>query len=174
MQQSPPDLGALAHALDAEGLRYVLIGGLAAVMLGGTNATYDADLAIAYDHDNVSRLVQALAPLHPRPLRLAPGAAWVWDEFCVRPPWSLFVTNAGRVDLILRLPGIDSFDGLYARSRLLPYEDTHVRVASIDDLIAMKAMSDRVKDQLHLVELQALKRLDEDEGLGQNQPVPDG
>ncbi len=163
MQQGPPDLGTLARALDAEDLRYVLIGGLAAVLHGGANATFDADLAVAFDRENVNRLVRALAPLNPRPLRLAPGAAWVWDEFCVRPPWSIFATDAGRVDLIVRLPGLESFDGLYARSRLLPYEDAHIRVASLDDLIAMKAASERPKDQLHLMELRALKRLSEEE-----------
>ena len=141
----------------------MLVGGLAIVMHGGSYPTYDADLAIGFSVENRHLLALALAPLNPRPQRLALGAEWQWDAFCIRGPWSIFETDAGRVDLLVRLPGIESFQGLYERSILIPFEDTHVRIASIDDLLKMKGASDRTKDRLHELELQALKRVREED-----------
>ena len=140
----------------------MLVGGLAIVMHGGNYPTYDADLAIGFSIDNRRLIAKALAPLKPRPQRLAEGAAWQWDELCIRAPWSIFETDAGRVDLLVRLPGIDSFQGIFKRSIIVPFDDTQVRIASIDDLLAMKGASDRTKDRLHEIELQALKRVREE------------
>ncbi|CAN5618137.1 hypothetical protein BH11ARM2_BH11ARM2_26010 [soil metagenome] len=154
-----PDLPKLAAALASEEVDYVLIGGLALILQGGDRFTFDADIAIAFTRENISRVVRALAPLHPRPLRLAPGAAWVWDEFCVRAPWSLFQTDAGRLDLILRLPGADSYAGVYERSRLLVIEGATVRVATLEDLKAMKSVSERDRDRSDVHMIDALLKL---------------
>jgi hypothetical protein len=130
---------------------------------GGTRLTEDVDLAIAFDEENIEHVVNALAPLHPRPGRLAPGAAWVWDKFCVRPPWSIYDTDAGRVDLIIRLPGIDSFDGLYARSEDHEFLGLPLKVATIDDLVAMKRAADRDRDREDVNQLLAIQRLQAEE-----------
>ena len=154
------DLVRIARHLDAEGLRYVLVGGMAVTIHGGSRVTQDADLALAFDLDNRRRLVAALGPLHPRPIRLASGAAWEWDEKCVRAPWSIFQTDAGRVDLIVRLTGIeDGFEGLYARSEWREADGVGIRLASIDDLLRMKGAADRDKDREDVRQLRAIKRL---------------
>ena len=159
MPFNPLDLGKLLSHLNAEpDLRYVLVGGMAVAGHGGTRLTEDIDLAIAFDLDNRRRIVQALAPLNPRPGRLAKGAAWVWDELCVRAPWSIFDTDAGRVDLIIRLPGIDSFDGLYERSEVHEIAGGTVRLASISDLLAMKREADRDRDRDDVNQLLAIQR----------------
>ena len=114
MQENIPDLPRLLRALDASQCRYVLVGGLAALLHGSSLPTQDCDLAIAYDTDNRVRVVQALAPFNPRPLNAEPGN--VWDEKSLIPPWTLLQTELGRVDLLIRIQGIDSFAGLYERS----------------------------------------------------------
>jgi hypothetical protein len=155
-----PDLLRLVDHLDAEGLRYVLVGGMAVMIHGGTRITHDADIAIAFDLDNRRRLVEALAPIHPRPMRLAPGAAWIWDEKCIRPPWTIFMTDAGRLDLIIRLPGVDGgFEGLYERSEWREADGVRLRLASIEDLLAMKAVADRDKDREDERQLRAIKKI---------------
>lgn len=158
MPPAIPDLPRLAAALASEEVEYVLIGGLALILQGGDRVTFDADIAIAFNRDNLSRIVRALRPLDPRPLRLAQGAAWVWDEKCVRPPWSLFQTEAGRLDLILRLPGVESFAGVYGRARTLDIEGAKVRVASLEDLKAMKSASERERDLSDVRVIEALLR----------------
>ena len=154
------DFAQIAKCLDVEGLRYVLVGGMAVTIYGGTRITHDADIAISFDLPNRKRLVDALAPLRPRPMRLAPGAAWEWDAKCLRAPWSIFQTDAGRVDLVVRLSGVEGgFEGLYARSERREADGIEVRLASIDDLLAMKGQADRDKDREDERQLRAIKRL---------------
>ena len=54
-------------------------------------------------------------------------------------------------------------DGLWERATLLDFGGFIVRVASIDDLIAMKRAANRPKDQSHVYELLVLKKLIETE-----------
>ncbi len=160
MQFVPLDLERLLEALSTEPhLRYVLVGGLAVMAHGGTRNTRDADLAIAFDLENRKRVVRALAPLNPRPERLASGAHWIWDELCVRAPWSLFVTDAGRVDLLVRMSGVESFDALYERSEVHEVFGMSLRIASIDDLLAMKRTAGRDRDQEDIRQLEAIQKL---------------
>lgn len=166
MPFNPLDLGRLFSSLNAvPELRYVLVGGMAVAAYGGTRLTEDIDLAIAFDEDNIAHIVRALAPLNPRPGRLAPGAAWVWDKFCIRAPWSIYNTDAGRVDLIIRLPGVDSFDGLFARSEEHEFFGHPLRIASIDDLVAMKKTADRDRDRDDVNQLLAIQRLQAEESV---------
>lgn len=95
-------------------------------------------------------------------MRLAPGAAWEWDEKCIRKPWTILQTDAGRLDLIIRLPGIeDGFEGLFQRAELLEADGVRLRLASIDDLLKMKAAAERDKDREDERQLRAIKSLSE-------------
>ncbi len=57
------DLLALCKALNAEGVRYVLIGGFAVILHGFVRATKDIDLLIDASSENVQRLKRAMAVL---------------------------------------------------------------------------------------------------------------
>jgi hypothetical protein len=57
------DLLSLCKALNAEGVRYVLIGGFAVILHGFVRATKDIDLLVDASSDNVQRLKRAMAGL---------------------------------------------------------------------------------------------------------------
>ncbi len=57
------DLLTLCQALNAEGVRYVLIGGFAVILHGFVRATKDIDLLIDASVENVQRLKRAMAVL---------------------------------------------------------------------------------------------------------------
>jgi len=52
-----------------------------------------------------------------------------------------------------------AFDKLAFRAVQRAYGDAYVSVASLDDLIDMKKAAGRVKDQLHLLELEAIRKI---------------
>jgi predicted nucleotidyltransferase len=155
-----PDFERLLSALDAAGVRYVLIGGLAMIAQGSSYQTDDADLAFARDRANVASLSEALKPFDPRPVDFPRELPFVWDGQTLHNSSVLTLeTTIGRIDLLGEPAGIDSFDGLFERSTTVDLFGHSVKVASIDDLIAMKQAAGREKDRLHILELEALRGL---------------
>ncbi|MBX7134643.1 MAG: nucleotidyltransferase [Fimbriimonadaceae bacterium] len=159
MLQKPPEFTEILHALNRESVRFVIIGGLALVLQGGSYVTFDLDLALASDPENGSALIRALAPYHPFPPNFGSADRFVWDDRSFRGAVISLVTDLGHLDLLLVLPGVDSFESLYARAEDRIVAGAHVKVAAIDDLIAMKESADRPKDRAHLDQLIALKKL---------------
>ncbi len=66
------------------GVDFIVIGGLAANLLGSRRVTYDIDFCFSRSRANLQRLSAALAPLHPRLRGLPPGLPFVWDEKSLR------------------------------------------------------------------------------------------
>lgn len=144
-------------ALDAEGAQYVVVG-CAMVLRGTTHVTVDSDLAIAADEENRSAVARALKPLEPEPNHLPRGQKVVWDERSIRGVMVGLRTVAGDLDLMLVLPGVESFGDLYTRSVIVESMGRKIRVASIPDLIAMKHVAGRAKDLDHIEELEEYER----------------
>ena len=153
----------LFKALDEEGVRYLVAGGLAVNLHGVSRLTMDVDLMIALDAGNLGRFVQAaqrlaLAPVVPVPLAdLADEAnvrSWVTQRrmlaFALRPP----VKSDPTVDLLVETPV--PFEEAYARRIEKTISGTRIPVASIADLIAMKTGTGRLKDESDIASLRAL------------------
>lgn len=158
MPQNPPDFESLIRALNGAEVLYVVIGGLAMILQGSDYATVDSDFAVSTNETNTQPIVQALAPLRPHPHN-ATVDNFVWDELSIFGSVISLVTDAGDVDLLRDLPGVDSFEGLFARADVRTVYGQPVHVASLADLIAMKREADRPKDRNHLIELEALARM---------------
>lgn len=119
----------------------------------------DTDFAIATDSKNIFAIVKALENLNPPPWNYGEAVPFLWDERSVRGSNVSLSTLAGDVDLLLELPGIDSFEGLWQRSIKKSLDDIEFHVASIDDLITMKRVAGRPNDIVHLAELARLRKI---------------
>jgi hypothetical protein len=74
-----PDLIGLLRVLSGAGVRYIVVGGVAAGVHGALRPTLDLDVVYARDPENVAQLAAALAPYRPY-LRGAPeGLPFVFD-----------------------------------------------------------------------------------------------
>jgi len=62
----PLQADAILACLEQNGVRYVLIGGLAAILHGSPQATFDADICPARDGDNLEKLATALVQMRAR------------------------------------------------------------------------------------------------------------
>jgi hypothetical protein len=162
----PLDRAALLAALDRHGVRFVLVGGLAAQAYGAKRFTNDADICAEWSDENLSRLAQGLTELHAR-LKIGEGSIETLEvEIDARTIHQIEIgawrTSAGDVDVLLGIPASTRRD--LARYEQLAKNATHfeidsrrVLVASLDDIIRSKEAADRSKDRNALRELRALQ-----------------
>lgn len=153
------------EALNDAGARYLVVGGLAGVLHGFARLTADIDLMVDLQPAEVLKVVAALdaigmQPRHPVQLSdfADPQQRALWIEQRNMTVLSLWdPRNPMRaVDLFVSHPM--SFVDLWNRSELKQLRRTHVRVVSIDDLIALKRIAGRPLDLQDIVELEAIKK----------------
>jgi predicted nucleotidyltransferase len=150
------------HSLDVERLvttfarhdvRYLVVGGIAAILHGWPGATADFDLLGAFDSENLERLSGALRELG------AAGAGWdgTATTMATHTAWSL-ETDSGPVDVLFVLEPRGTYDELRPDGEDVPAFGVVIPVVSLDDLIELKASLGRPKDLRVVVELQELRR----------------
>ena len=153
----------LFAALNEAEVRYVVVGGLAAVLHGHARLTADVDLVVDLEPDEARKALQVLATLGFQP-RLPVAATdfanpdtrrrWI-DEKGMRVFSLVDPDNPMRaVDLFAE--HVLDFEHLWQRSEEIALRDTRVRVASIPDLIELKRRAGRHKD---LTDIEALKEI---------------
>ncbi len=147
--QLPPILAALSKC----GVDYVIVGGLAGTAHGSSYPSFDLDIAYSRAEANLERVAEALRQLEVTLTNAPPDLPFQIDTTTLRNGANLtFDTAFGRFDIFGHIDGIKSYDDLRARSVTATLEGAEVRVASIDDLIAMKRASNRAKDRLMVEE----------------------
>ncbi len=159
------DAAALLHVLDAHGVRYVVVGGLAATAHGATRVTFDVDLVPEWSDANLERLASALRELDARlfvgdadePLQF-PIDAQSLRQFEV----STWRTRAGDVDVIVGTPTttrgmLAGYDALASRADERTAFGVTVSIASLDDIIESKEALGREPDLVALPELHRLR-----------------
>ena len=164
MQEDPIDFRAAIQLFVEGRVRFVLIGGLAMVARGASHITVDIDVSYDRSTGNLTALVEALKNCHAR-LRNAPAdLPFILDVKTFKNVQNLtLTTDVGAIDLLAVPDGVDSFEGLWERADEMEVFDMKVRVASIEDLIAMKRAAGRPKDKQHLLELLDLQQFLRDE-----------
>jgi predicted nucleotidyltransferase len=152
------DIEHLIATLSSANVRYVLIGGAAMRAHGSAHVTDDVDVAYARDADNLTALVTALSPLHPRLRGVPEELRFLWDERTLKMGQNFtLVTDAGSLDLLGEPAGVGPFEELWGRAVVMELFGESVRVASIEDLIAMKKAAGRTKDKNHILELEQIR-----------------
>jgi hypothetical protein len=146
--------------LIAAGVRFVVVGGLAAQAHGSPSLTRDLDICFERSRENLAGLASVLAEIVAirRGLPADSPPMPPLDARTLR-AGSLFTlsTRFGDFDLLASPdPGLD-YDVLHRSAVLAPVFGVDVEVASLDDLIAMKRAAGRPKDRVELEILGALR-----------------
>lgn len=149
----------ILRRLQAHGVRFVLIGGLAAKVHGSPTLTVDIDVCPARDGDNLERLAAVLGELGAGLRGAPPNLPFHPDRRTLERAELLTLrTDHGDLDVITRPQGVDGYDELAANATDTELADgLRVPVASLDDLIRMKRASGRPKDRIELEVLGALR-----------------
>jgi hypothetical protein len=156
---APFDPDCLLRTLDAHGVEYVLVGGLAAVLHGSSVMTSDADIVPARDDRNLERLAAALRDLDAQ-LRVPDGPAVPFDPHpaLLRSMATLnTTTRCGDLDVTFSPAALDDYDALLAGSDAFDISGYRIHVAALGDIIRSKEAANRPKDQATLPILRALR-----------------
>jgi hypothetical protein len=137
---------------------FVLIGGLAAIAHGSAHPSFDVDIAYARDRANLERLAAALTELEARLRGAPPDVPFLLDaETLERGAHFTFETRYGAIDILHDPTGAPAYANLReAAGEPREFQGHHIRIASIDHLIAMKEATARTKDKLHATELRVI------------------
>lgn len=156
------DTEALLRALEDEEVDYVVIGGIAAVLHGSARSTFDLDISFATDPDNLTRLGRTLTTLRARPRGMPDDLPFFPDADTLRRIEVLTMsTMAGDLDVLAHQSGSPVYADLRANADRYEIGEMTIRVARIEDLLAMKSAAGRPKDLADIAELSAILRLRE-------------
>jgi hypothetical protein len=157
------DLEKVLPVLVQSRIDFVILGGIAAGVHGSAYPTYDLDICYSRDPANLQRIVDAIAPLHPRLRGAPPDLPFLFDAETLKRGLNFtFVTDSGDLDLLGEIAGVGGYQQARAASvmtRLLGFE---CPVLSLDALIASKRATGREKDVPKIIELEALREATQD------------
>ena len=153
-------LEQLLQILHVAGVKFVLIGGLAAIAHGAETVTGDVDICYARDRDNLERLAQALAPFRPRLRGAPPDLPFRLDLPTLRSGLNFtLTTDLADLDLLGEVLGLGGYDAVHAASEELEIYDLRCSVITLEGLIRAKRAAGRPKDLRALYELEAIHAL---------------
>ncbi len=119
-------------------VKYVVIGGIAAVLYGVPRATFDLDVLIEPTRENAERLLKAMSEAG-----LGTASLTTVDELLSK-EITIF-TDRIRLDVQTSTPGI-TFQEAWVRRVTMNYKGQTLEVVSLADLIASKRASGRDVD----------------------------
>lgn len=130
---------AIIRLLDERGIRFVLVGGLAAAAHGSPTPTLDIDICYARDEENLGKLAQVLGDLGARLRGVDDDVPFLLDAETLRAgDHFTFETRLGDLDLLGTPSGSSGYEGLAADAIDVDLGGIRVKVASLERLIEMK------------------------------------
>ena len=152
-------------SLSASQEQFVLVGGMAVQLHGYMRSTFDIDLVLAMNDENLVRFIEVakrfgLTPSIPVPIDSLRNAEqieqWYREKgmlaFALREPQ----IGGGVVDILVR-PEVP-YEQLKKNAIAGELFSQQVWIASIDDLLTMKRVANRPKDRLDIEALEKIKR----------------
>jgi hypothetical protein len=116
-------------------VKYLVIGGIAAVLYGVPRATFDLDILIEPTKENAQKLLNALSEVGFGTAELTSADEIIGTEITI-------FTDRVRLDVQTSTPGI-LFEDAWPRRATLTYEGQSFDVVSLADLIQSKTAAGR-------------------------------
>jgi len=143
-----PDFLEILLVLTKHQVRFIVVGGVSAVIQGAPFTTFDLDVVHSRDPSNVDRLLRALESLEAyyrtSPQRKATPAAWR----LLSPGHQLLMTRYGPLDILGMIGQEREYEGLLAHTvEVEVAADVKVRVLDLETLIQTKEETAGEKDK---------------------------
>ncbi len=139
------------------GVRFVLIGGAAAMVHGAARLTQDVDVVYDRESENLERLAVALAPLEPYLRDVPAGLPFQLDVATLERGLNFTLTTAlGPLDLLGEITGGGTYADLRRHTIEIEAFGVHLRCLDLPALIKAKRAAGRPKDLEAIAELEAI------------------
>lgn len=151
--------------LNSHNIKFIIIGGQAAVLQGSAYITVDIDICYSRDKKNLENIVKALSPFHPY-LRGSPkDLSFIFDSKTLQSGLNFtFSTDIGDIDLIGEIQGIGYYNDALKYSETMEIYGIPCHVLTIEGLIKSKKSAGRPKDEPVIKELKALLEIRRQKG----------
>lgn len=138
-------------------VKFIIIGGVAAVVHGAARATFDLDVVYSRNPDNIIHLVQTLIPYSPY-LRDAPdGLPFIFDRVTVQNGLNFtLTTQLGNLDLLGEVVGGGTYEDLLPYSEEIEVFNAKCFCLGLERLITIKRAAGRPKDFEVIAELETI------------------
>jgi len=159
----PLDYRTLFQEMNEAGVDYMLIGGVAVNFYGIPRMTYDLDLMIALNSENILKLLSRLsnwgykprAPVNPNDLAdEKKRAIWIGEKNMKAFSFYHEKEAIGEIDILIDLP--IPYEVFRERAKVFDLEGTSVPVVSVQDLIDLKRRAGRKQDVSDMEHLKAV------------------
>ncbi|MBP7795983.1 MAG: hypothetical protein KA059_04320 [Elusimicrobiales bacterium] len=152
-------------SLNDNGIRYLVVGGVAVLLYGFLRVTADLDIMIDFDDNNIKSFIKTL-----KNLGYKPKVPVSLDDFALSENREKWKKEKGMLVFSLYHPQhpediIDvfiyepvPFIECYHRRKLIYAEDLAISVISIEDLISLKKISGREQDLEDIKALNEIKK----------------
>jgi hypothetical protein len=153
MRQFDDEHLAFLRALNKHSVKYVIIGGHAAIYHGVNRNTGDLDILIEPTITNGHKLIKAMTDLK---LEIPDIKDEEWESQLVLS----FGFEPEAIDILNYSPGLN-FNDVYKNAVLSNYDDTESLIIDIRDLIANKEALNRTGEKAHLdkYDVEVLKKI---------------
>jgi predicted nucleotidyltransferase len=164
-EQSP--LERFCALLTDHGVEFIVVGGQAEALMGSPRVTYDVDLCYRRSYDNLEKLATALGTLNLSLRGAPPELKFRLDAqaLALGQNYTFEVDGEFPLDFLGYLEPIGGYDELVVHAETVSIGGRPIQVIGLDDLIRIKRHINRPKDRESLLQLEAIKRLREEEGL---------
>jgi len=165
VEQSP--LERFCAVLAEHGVEFIIVGGQAEALMGGARVTYDVDLCYRRTPDNLERLATALGTLNLTLRGAPPELKFRLDAqaLALGQNYTFEVDGEWPLDFLGYLEPLGTYEDLLPHVETMSIGGRPTQVIGLEDLIRIKRYLGRPKDRESLLQLEAIKRLREQEGL---------
>ena len=139
---------ALFTSLEKHSVKYVVIGGIAAILHGVPRMTGDIDLFIEATIANAERMLAVLSELGYETARLVKPEGLILVKL-------LMFENGIKIDIMLQIPGLD-FATAWANKLTRQAGEQSFYILAKEDLIAAKRAAGRQRDLEDVAVLEAI------------------
>ncbi|MFN6208572.1 MAG: hypothetical protein ACK49R_19290 [Planctomycetota bacterium] len=154
----PGNFSYFLPKLCQHGVKFILIGGGAAIVHGAARTTYDVDILYSREPQNLKKIVAALDGIQLYYRGTPAGLPFRWDEKTLEQGLNFtFTSSQGDIDLLGEVAGGGTWETVKPFTENVEIFGVTVPVVSLTKLIELKRAAGRPKDFESIAELEAIR-----------------